>query len=121
MRYQGEEVGGIVKERIELDAELAHDDPGELVLDRAQRLELHTVHLVPAELRGQLLELNLRKEPREGGLLRPSGPATLGARTDGPIECRQQQRRADRQSPGSLGHVPIDDLDHAEPIRRGLQ
>ena len=47
---EGEEVGGIVEERIELDPEPAHDALGEFVLDRAQRLELHAVRLVPEEL-----------------------------------------------------------------------
>ena len=57
----------------------------------------------------------------ERGLLGPSSKRALGTWTDGPIEGRQQQRRADRQSPGSLGHVSIDDLHHSKPIRRSLQ
>ena len=62
---KGEEVGDIVEQGIEFDAELLHDGLRELVLNRAQRLQFDAVHLVPEELRGQLLDLQLRKQPME--------------------------------------------------------
>jgi len=36
-----------------------------LVLNRAQRLQFDAVHLVPEELRGQLLDFAIAKQPME--------------------------------------------------------
>ena len=73
----GEEVGGVVKERVQVETQLPDHGAGQLALDGSENIQRDTVHLVPEELRRQRLHLQARKEPVEGGCVRPFGPASL--------------------------------------------
>ena len=118
----GEEVGGVVEERVELDAKLPDDDLRQLVLDGSavpSRLTQSIWSQKNCEVSVSILRPGKRRWSEV--LAAQADQPRLDRGLDGAIECAKQQRRADRQPRRCSGDMLVDDGDHAEAIGGGLE
>jgi hypothetical protein len=119
-------VGHVIEQAVGRDAELPKHPAAQFRLDRLQRLDPQTVHLIPEERAVDLPGVEA-PQPAQRRRLRPGRPAPLAGGMQRPADGGQQQRLADRQQstrrPRSAGRakVPVDQLDQAQPVRQGQQ
>jgi len=117
---EGEEVGGIEENALEVEVELADELRGEIALDGDEVLSGDAVHVVPEALAGELAGLEAEQPPQHGGF-EPLGNAGLAAGGDAAVEGGDEQVGADAGSAAALGDVVVDRLHQSEAPRQVIQ
>jgi hypothetical protein len=112
---EGEEIGGVITQDREVDLELLHNLPGDLVFYGRNRVLIETFHVVPETLAGKDLLWMAPQLLQDGGLV-PVPDLQFACRRQRPVDGRQQHVPAHRGPLRTLGNVSVDDLLDADPL-----
>ena len=110
---EGEEIGAVIDQGAQGQAQLLDEPLGERLLDGADVRLADLVHVVPEGLAGELVGGG-GQQARQDGVVVPMGQLGLAGGVGGAVDGGQQQVLADREALVALGDLGIDEFDQAD-------